>query len=135
MEKMVLTVVDVAKMLSLNPLTIYRLAQKGDIPAVKIGRCWRFTREAIDEWLEQKSWRQRLERILKKVWKNTKNIPQEVIDELTAMGYTVALRSGGVDDRPGSEFPGPLCAIGFDWEHQTLLGGVSFERERHGIAW
>ena len=62
-------------------------------------------------------------------------MPQEVIDELTAMGYTVALRSGGVDDRPGSEFPGPLCAIGFDWEHQTLLGGVSFERERHGIAW
>lgn len=54
-------------------------------------------------------------------------MPQEVIDELTAMGYDVNIKS--------SEWPGPLCAIGFDWEHQTLMGGVSFERERHGIAW
>ncbi len=82
MQKIVLTVVDVAKMLSLNPLTIYRLAQKGDIPAVKIGRCWRFTRGAIEEWLEQKSWRQRLDRILKKVWKNTKNIPEAKLDKI-----------------------------------------------------
>jgi gamma-glutamyltranspeptidase/glutathione hydrolase len=62
-------------------------------------------------------------------------IPQEVIDELKAMGYDVQLRGPGSYDRPGGEWPGPLCAIGFDWEHQTLMGGVSFERERHGIAW
>ena len=62
-------------------------------------------------------------------------ISQEVIDELTAMGYDVTLRSAGSYDRPGGEWPGPLCAIGFDWEHQTLMGGVSYERERHGIAW
>lgn len=62
-------------------------------------------------------------------------MPQEVIDELTAMGYDVTLRDAGSGDRPGGEWPGPLCAIGFDWEHQTLMGGVSFERERHGIAW
>jgi len=62
-------------------------------------------------------------------------IPQEVRDELTAMGYEVQDRGPGSSDRPGGEWPGPLCAIGFDWEHQTLTGGVSFERERHGIAW
>lgn len=62
-------------------------------------------------------------------------MPQEVIDELTAMGYDVDIRSAGSSDRPGGEWPGPLIAIGFDWEHQTLMGGVSFERERHGIAW
>lgn len=82
MKKMVLTVIDVAKLLSLNPLTVYRLAQKGEIPAVKIGRCWRFTKEAIEKWLDQKSWRQRLDRILKKVWKNTEKIPEERIDKI-----------------------------------------------------
>jgi len=62
-------------------------------------------------------------------------IPQEVIDELAAMGYDVQLRDPGEYDRPGGEWPAPLTAIYFDWEHQTLLGGVSFELDRHGIAW
>ena len=33
------------------PATIYRLAQKGQIPCGKVGRSWRFHREAIDRWI------------------------------------------------------------------------------------
>jgi len=62
-------------------------------------------------------------------------MPQEVIDKLTSMGYDVQLRDPGSIDRPGGEWPVPLTAIMLDWEHQTLIGGVSFERERFGIAW
>ena len=33
------------------PATIYRSAQKGQIPCGKVGRSWRFHREAIDRWI------------------------------------------------------------------------------------
>ena len=79
MKKMVLTVIDVAEMLSLSPMTVYRLAKKGEIPAVKVGRCWRFTKEAIEKWLSGKSWEQRLDRLLDKVWKRTEKVSEEKI--------------------------------------------------------
>jgi len=31
---------------------LYRMAQKADIPASKIGNQWRFDREEIDEWMK-----------------------------------------------------------------------------------
>jgi len=32
--------------------TLHRLAAKGEIPAVKVGRVWRFSRQLLDEWLK-----------------------------------------------------------------------------------
>ena len=81
MGKMVLTVMDVAKMLSLSPMTIYRLAKKGEIPAVKVGRCWRFTKEAIEKWLSGRSWEQRLDRLLDRIWERTKGISEGRIEK------------------------------------------------------
>ena len=72
MEK-VLTVIDVAKLLSLSPITVYRLAKKGEIPAMRVGRCWRFTTAAIEKWLAGKSWEQKLDNFLDKIWKRTLN--------------------------------------------------------------
>lgn len=46
---------EVADYLRLDKATIYRLAQEGKIPAVKVGRTWRFKRELIDEWFKQES--------------------------------------------------------------------------------
>ena len=42
--------------LHLNPhvRTIYRLAKNGLIPALKVGRRWRFKKATLDEWLSSK---------------------------------------------------------------------------------
>jgi excisionase family DNA binding protein len=46
----VMTAQELASYLRLAEATIYRLAQAGEIPAVKIGRSWRFKKALIDEW-------------------------------------------------------------------------------------
>ncbi|MFH1201557.1 MAG: helix-turn-helix domain-containing protein [Candidatus Omnitrophota bacterium] len=48
-----LTVVDVARYLKISKDTIYKFAQKGTIPASKIGRQWRFNRTDIDSWIKK----------------------------------------------------------------------------------
>jgi excisionase family DNA binding protein len=47
-----MTVKDVADYLQLSKDQIYRLAQRGKMPASKVGRGWRFKREKIDQWVE-----------------------------------------------------------------------------------
>lgn len=48
-----LNVKQVAQYLQLKESTIYSWAQDGKIPAIKIGRTWRFRRSDLDDWLEQ----------------------------------------------------------------------------------
>lgn len=52
-EKPVMTIKDVAKYLSVHPMTIYKYAKQGKIPAFKIGSDWRFHRKYIEEWIER----------------------------------------------------------------------------------
>jgi len=47
-----MTLEEVAEYLNVSKDSIYRLAQKGEIPASKIGNLWRFKREEIDEWMK-----------------------------------------------------------------------------------
>ncbi|MGZ7210396.1 MAG: helix-turn-helix domain-containing protein [Methanobacterium sp.] len=47
-----MTLEEVAKYLKLKPQTIYVWAQKGDIPAAKLGREWRFKKSIIDKWFD-----------------------------------------------------------------------------------
>lgn len=54
MDKALLTIKDVTEYLKLNRMTIYRMVQKGDLPAVKIAGEWRFDKVLIDKWLEGK---------------------------------------------------------------------------------
>ena len=49
--KPVMTIKDVAQYLGVHPMTIYKYAQKGKIPAFKIGSDWRFHRRFIEEWI------------------------------------------------------------------------------------
>ena len=51
----IMTAQEVAQYLRLAEATIYRLAQAGEIPAVKVGRAWRFKRELIDEWFKEQA--------------------------------------------------------------------------------
>lgn len=47
-----LTTEEVLEYLNVNLRTIYRLIKAGKIPAVRVGRQWRFKRADIDAWLE-----------------------------------------------------------------------------------
>jgi excisionase family DNA binding protein len=46
----IMTLEDVAVYLKLKPQTIYSWAQEGKIPAVKIGKEWRFRKSVVDKW-------------------------------------------------------------------------------------
>jgi len=50
-EVSVMTVDEVAEYLRIPRSSLYKLAQQGKIPCQKVGRHWRFRREAIDVWL------------------------------------------------------------------------------------
>ena len=51
----ILTIPEVASLLKVAEKTVYGLAQKGDLPAFKVGGQWRFRRTAIDTWIEVKT--------------------------------------------------------------------------------
>ncbi len=46
-----LTTKDLQALINVDKSTIYRMAESGRIPAVKVGRQWRFPAEEIDRWL------------------------------------------------------------------------------------
>jgi excisionase family DNA binding protein len=47
----VLTVVEAAELLSLSPYTVREMARRGEIPAKKVGKEWRFLRQALLDWI------------------------------------------------------------------------------------
>ena len=49
----ILTLEEVAAYLRLTPQTIYKWAQERRIPAVKLGKEWRFRKSILDRWLDQ----------------------------------------------------------------------------------
>ena len=53
----IMTVHEVAKYLNMVPDTIYRKARAGEIPAVKMGKCWRFPKNTLDKWLNDRALR------------------------------------------------------------------------------
>jgi excisionase family DNA binding protein len=52
MDESFLTTDEVLEYLQVNLRTIYRLIKAGKIPAVRVGRQWRFRKRDIDAWLE-----------------------------------------------------------------------------------
>ncbi|OGK96839.1 MAG: hypothetical protein A3J45_01675, partial [Candidatus Rokubacteria bacterium RIFCSPHIGHO2_02_FULL_69_13] len=51
----IFTIGEVAAYLKLPVSTVYRLAERREIPGHKVGRQWRFQRPVIDEWLRKRS--------------------------------------------------------------------------------
>ena len=51
MEDDILTIEEVAKYLRVSERTVYDWAQKGEIPAGKIGTVWRFKKSEIEGWV------------------------------------------------------------------------------------
>ena len=54
-ETAAMTVRDVAAYLNVNEKTVYRLAQKRELPGFKVAGAWRFRREDIDRWIEKQT--------------------------------------------------------------------------------
>lgn len=51
----ILTLDEVAAYLKAGKRTVYRLAQKGEIPAFKLGGTWRFSKAEINQWIQRQS--------------------------------------------------------------------------------
>jgi len=48
----VLTIEELSVYLKIPKSTLYKIVREGKVPCQKIGRHWRFRKEAIDRWLE-----------------------------------------------------------------------------------
>ncbi|MEW1956326.1 helix-turn-helix domain-containing protein [Kineococcus rhizosphaerae] len=48
-----LTVAEVASMMRVSKMTVYRLVHNGELPAVRVGRSFRVPEDAVHEYLRQ----------------------------------------------------------------------------------
>jgi excisionase family DNA binding protein len=47
----IMTTKELSRYLRLHEITVCKYAAQGKIPAIRIGRVWRFDKNAIDEWI------------------------------------------------------------------------------------
>jgi excisionase family DNA binding protein len=52
-EDSVFTVLELSNYLRMKPVTIYKHAKAGTLPAFKVGASWRFKKSTIDRWIAQ----------------------------------------------------------------------------------
>ena len=50
-----LTVAEVAELMRLSRMTVYRLVHGGELPAVRVGRSFRVPQDALDAYLREHS--------------------------------------------------------------------------------
>lgn len=44
---------EAAQLLKIHPKTLQRMARRGEIPGVQVGRLWRFRRSELNAWVEK----------------------------------------------------------------------------------
>lgn len=52
-ETRFLTIAEVASMMRVSKMTVYRLVHGGDLPAVRVGRSFRVTEKDVNAYLER----------------------------------------------------------------------------------
>lgn len=50
----VLSFEEACRFLKLAKPTLYNYVRRGEVPAFKMGRVWRFHKESLDQWLKEK---------------------------------------------------------------------------------
>ncbi len=55
MSDEIFTLPEVAQLLRVAEKTVYTMAQKGEVPAFKVGGQWRFRRTDLDAWIDAKT--------------------------------------------------------------------------------
>ena len=51
----IMTIEQLAAYLKISQSTLYKLLQDGKLPGQKVGKRWRFHKEAIDRWLGERA--------------------------------------------------------------------------------
>jgi len=83
---------EAATYLRLNTMTVYKMAQKRQIPAFKVGGDWRFKKEWLEDWLAQKAAIGRGSVLIV----DDDPMIQEILKEIVVdQGYTVFLAGDG----------------------------------------
>lgn len=47
-----LTVAEVAELMRVSKMTVYRMVQNGNLPAIRVGRSYRVPKSAVDQYLK-----------------------------------------------------------------------------------
>ena len=55
MESNIFTAQELADYLHVKPVTVYKMAKQGRVPAFRVAKSWRFHKPTIDEWLAGRS--------------------------------------------------------------------------------
>ena len=50
----ILTIQELSDYLKVSVSTLYKLVREGSIPSFKVGKHWRFHRDAIDRWISSR---------------------------------------------------------------------------------
>ena len=51
---LIMTVDELARYLRVHTMTVYRLIQRGSLPAIRVGHSWRFRKDHVDGWLAER---------------------------------------------------------------------------------
>ena len=54
MERPLMSLKELAKYLGISKVTLYRYIKNKKIPAIKIGRFWKFKKAKIDAWVKER---------------------------------------------------------------------------------
>ena len=118
-DEVFLTTEEVLEYLQVNLRTVYRLIKAGKIPAVRVGRQWRFRKRDIDAWLD--SQRPRADRPMSTATAQPRSVRKRVLvvdDEASIrdlLSKTLALAEYDVDTAPdGTTALDRMRAFGYD---------------------
>jgi PTS system nitrogen regulatory IIA component len=94
-----MTIREVAEYMRLNTRTVYKLAQSGELPAVRVSKQWRFRRAEVDRYLDEHSSSAAVERLASAI-KSAAEAPAEVNiwKELRPEAVSLELKSENKDD-------------------------------------
>ena len=54
MDDRLMSIKELAEYLQLDLSTLYLWSQQGEIPAIKVGKVWRYRRSEVDDWLDRR---------------------------------------------------------------------------------
>lgn len=93
----IMTVEEVARYLRVTERTIYRLLRRGDIPATRVGRQWRFEKAFIDEWLRQNVTKKQAEVLVIDDEELVRSLVKETLGQLGCRVVTAKNGSEGLE--------------------------------------
>ncbi len=91
----VLTAIEAAKYLKAHVETVRRLARKGGLPAFKVGKDWRFTKDALEHWSQTNAGLKKKSSIL--IIDDDEHVQKFLFLIFNALGYSTEAAHNGVE--------------------------------------